>query len=639
MKAKDNFPIGHMDFMLNQVFEGDFLITYSHLQFPDTTMETMKGRIVGSLICGMRPTIDEKWRTRENESRMEDSLKSFLALFTPTDSAVSSHSTAGPMDLLPDRPMTNTFKLVPVRPKRWQGQTIEVGNAYYLKWLPSSFPLPMKQIIGFSVHWPDCARKWMEKAHSFLSTETLQKIKLNGCHAIPAESSFSDVLMEYIPQDLTESKDMWSLSFALAEKEICMNITKSQRQCFLMYKCLADQILGQHRNLPNAIITHVFFNACEYIQKENWIQYPAQCVLILFKQLAEAFQHGFLPHYFIESKNLLQNVPEEVIEYTARKLAVWYTNPIALLFHGLEILGITATEIGPLIDSVIKDLSDFAEHGDIRRSFVESIDPACRKVVQIFIENSKYSKAFSLLQAYNEKQTKLLNNNQPFLTTVMSLTSSLRLCHKWCFALFMDMSVGTKMSRNVCEAIPSLPISEVFGPDAQEMLVDTLIPEDASINLGNVSFAENLGNMLKELGNDSAVISCLKFYLQNYISGAGDAILLPFLNEEAIDDLAPVYAMKQGKTNDVMERTEYSEALQRSNSLLYMLHNVHIRLFNACLRNSRKDEYVEFIPHLKAIVESCNYSYFTRNLNTIMQYIEGTVPGKEDVTKLFAIMF
>lgn len=639
MKAKDNFPIGHMDFMLNQVFEGDFLSTYSHLQFPDTTMASMKGRVVGSLVCGMRPTIDEKWRTRDSESRMGDSYKSFLALFTPTDSAVSCCSMAGPMDLLPDRPMTNTFKLIPVRPKRWQGQTVEVGNAHYLKWVPSSFSVPMKQMIGFSVQWPDCARKWMEKAHSFLSAETLKRIKSNGCHAIPAESSFSDILMEYIPQDLTESKDIWSLSFALAEKEICLNITESQRQCFLMYKCLADQILGQHRNLPNAIITHVFFNACEYIQKENWLQYPAQCVLILFKQLAEAFQHGFLPHYFIESKNLLQNVPEEVIEYTARKLAVWYTNPIALLYHGLEILGITATEIGLLIDSVIKDLSEFAEHGDIQRSFVESIDPACRKVVQMFIENSKYSKAFSLLQAFHEKQTSLLNNNQSFLTTVMSFTSSVCLCHKWCFALFMDISLGTKMSKNVCEAIPSLHISEVFGPDAQEMLVDTLIPEVASVNLGNVSYAENLGNMLKELGNDSAVISCLKFYLQNYISGAGDAILLPFLDEEAIDELRQVYVTRQGKTNEDVGRTDYSEALQRSSSLMYMLHNVHIHLFNACQRNNRKDEYVEFIPHLKAIVESCSYPFFTRNLNAVMQCIEGTVPGKEDITKLLAIIF
>lgn len=630
------FPMMHLDFVLDLILETDRITYIEKSILEDFDMpQSLNVEMVGPLICGLMQSPGEKQNSSVFDTllaKKSNRNKGLSFIYYPGDTKVCITSgKATKVDLIPDGTISDIFRLVPERYKLWKGQTTGSANIQYLKWLTPESKCKFPNLIGFMMEWPNYATEWVsrDRPNPFLSPEMIQSIVRLGCHVVPAkpDSGFEDIMTDYIPDNLVEFQTWWNISFATAEKYVCRALTKRQRQCFIVYKYLASLGIQESDRLPAVIVSHVFFYAIENIPTENWTYFPYQCILVVLKRLRDDLQEKRLPHYFMTQKNLLQYVPDDIRSNVLDSLNHIISNPVGALYQAFECLGVmsSATNINIFVDEAFRDMYNFALHGDCKRSFWKALVPTCSQVMKDILDSDEYEIAFGLLQSLNSRQAEILKESQSTCEIATLLTESLFMFDRWAFYYFMDISTGTALTFKLCNDIPSIQIAEVFGPELQEILTEALLPVEAAIDSGNVLYALRMVSVLKSINHPEATVSSLKFYLKRYIEYAGEALVLPLSDQEAN------IAILQGRTafRKLKGTQTFSKDMLTSSSLMYCLHDLHVTLFNTCQALKRDEEYVEFIPHFKAVVETLGAPPCRRNLVAILKNFGGETDASQ----------
>lgn len=130
-------------------------------------------------------------------------------------------------------------------------------------------------------------------------------------------------------------------------------------------------------------------------------------------------------------------------------------------------------------------------------------------------------------------------------------------------------------------------------------ILDTIIPEVASIPFGDLMFPLILIEVLKSLRKYRAMIDALKFYIRTYIGTLGENTLyLPVANPSS--PLSGV--LPDGR------------CVGNAETLLAHMYSLHIALYNECLYSLALPEYMEFFSHFEKVVLALNRPFYYDNL-------------------------
>ena len=127
---------------------------------------------------------------------------------------------------------------------------------------PIKLTLETDQVLAFPcVSWPREAEGWqLRKRHSGWPSESLiSDIIADGCLIVPVPYDKS-------PEEETE----WRFSFSWAESKLALSLTDTQRQCYLLLKCLLQDSLALPKVLKSYHLKNILFWACEDIPATQW---------------------------------------------------------------------------------------------------------------------------------------------------------------------------------------------------------------------------------------------------------------------------------------------------------------------------------------------------------------------------------
>lgn len=612
IKSKE--PFGYVNTMLQQVFLSGLLTCEDQESFELGTtrslgLEHFALELVGSYFNMMLPNAlrDDALFGEANVinintfPNLTENVIPFC-LYIPSLIHISeSINHARKYDLVVDGDISKgPFQLIPKTPRAWEPHIERLGSKYVLLEITAdaeeftSHPGVPKlkhtghlhhNEIAFAMHWPECATEWLHRYRpsGILDQHALHNIQEKGCHIIRHDSSlrFTDLVCD---TTVPENKDttLWTLTFAVAEREYCMQISDDQRFCFLLFKCLLDKSVIRH-DLPNYIATHTFFYACDNIQRSEWKTNKGHCFLILIKHLLRSFNDRFLPHYFIQGRNLLDNLPLSVVLEIYEHMVCTFRNPLLTFYKALDVCNITRSNIGHLIEKFCFETS-WHMSGGVQSLTLFSIDVKVKAVVShinhMVIANN-YKAALSVFKTFVTSE-----DTEVFAKMTKTLSNVIETPKLWCFCVCLDMDTGYELTKDVFMKDVSVHISDVFGEKASSMVLDTCIPGSAAVKNGDLRYPIGLHRMLKNVSKLHASTECLKSYLRRHI----DENVYSTTGTGMIKILTPLFKV---------------------------VYEMHICLYNSCLKTGRCNEYKDFLPHFEKIVKLINTQPHIRKLALI----------------------
>jgi len=637
------FPLKHVDCMLHLLIKADHIKSYYQVQaktWPGALSYGLKDAsvfVVGLFISLMLPV-----NPKENTGNLVlDMLTAMLKgplsknkssmiipmLYTPHDTyVVTERADSKPTDvLLVGDPCEGTVRLSPIKAKVWQGQTRDDDGMHVLARIAVDsdsvkVPLPPLYTIGcspgfimaFWMEWPPEAAEWVtrDRPGGYPTRKVVAYVYELGCHVVPAvkDARYTEIIEDFIALD---NDTEWSLTFARAEQVLSEYLTSEQKACFILFKHITIEVIGDIA-ISNVVTSSVFFYACEQIAESRWTSTPGTCILIMMKRLLHGFRTKTLPHYFMSGKNILKNVPNPYIKTCCQNLERLFADPLGTVDAVLNKVNFKSSTVANDIQDILKDISTFSQDGNITKSFFSTLYQVEAYAVQLGVESGKYADALSALLDLRMKASEACGRDLDVESMFRSVMGNTDIRSQWCFALHVDLCMGTVVTQRVCDGKPSLHISEVFGPEATSELLDTAVPELAAIENGDVGFAYSVMSDLISLKRDSSIIACLKFYLREYSEKSGDALVLPARDAEALPYAATFRAFGAGKTS----------ALYASQSLLITVCSMYVQLFNACLYANRLEEFREFLPRYRVLANSQGTAS-SKNLRVIESYMAG----------------
>lgn len=617
------YPMTHLDFILRYTFSLEYINSFMSENIDslpaEQSTEEIKVSLVGPVVCKLAPTymnptesitLDGNLIFPEENQGLPEIVHYLFKFKIPIDSAVHTKSTeAGqPFDLIIKKKDDSQLLvyLIPVDAANWEAQIVPLGpESFCLK----AFELPNfmfdekhnddciirhQELVAFQCQWPDNAEEWSlrRRPANFPSRTTVQSIKTAGCHIIPVLSihTQTDVIDCVLTQEMFARKDVWCFSFAEAEKQLCREMIDDQRRCYLvLYSCL-DSVCKESP-IPTSFLKSVFFYACEHIEKQKWKQQPARCLLIMINKLVQSFESKVLPHYFIQSENLIRNTPDDIIALWTFELKCIQFDPISKLYFTFDSIGLTSTEVGGILDDVIDDLLMFNRHKNVQRSYQESLFPAAGTVVQSLVYMGEFQYAMNIVENIYEDHTVILNKKMSSVNLIKLLLSDMALGYKWCLAFFIDMKLNRTITEELCRNVDSLHITEIFGPEIVDEMPNTVVPIIYGIPNGDLIFPTVSSKAIEQTGNMDLLAKCLHYYLDTYRSIAGDNITIDTHDCGCTD----------------------GQYCARKTSCLFMLLKLYVTLFDAYMATDQVESFRELMPLFTRIAESVDktqsYSY------------------------------
>lgn len=586
-------------------FDQHFVETFSATSFKAKCFDAV---MVGSYVNMMLPNTfsgeeEGSFSSLLNQRSNKETIVQCW-FYIPDDIWVTEQKTvAGKYDLIVQGDLLKgQFSLVPKQPKAW-GQHVRVTDENcvllhidaegidfvreYAKPLTENSGLTNCNVIAFSIKWPDCAEEWFQRTRpsGILSKGALKTIERIGCHAVPCQHDFDNSeLMSNSPlQSCGDTDAAWSLSFAVAEKEYCRFLTKDQKLCFLLFRCFLHETVIGHK-VPQCIASHVFFYACDNIQRADWKDFPGKCFFILLKRLLDNCKRHFSPHYFIREKNLLEYFEAPVLCEISETLSCNLSNPILAIYKALAVCDIINTDFGTLVKDICLEATSYLLNDSGSIGFIEYLVPSIARNIKCMITAGEYEKAVVFLQAFDPL------NNRSFVGSFAQYIKNQFDEHLlWSICVYLDMRAGTNITEKAFCDVPCIHISEVFGENANDLILDTCIPERAAVAFGDLRYAQALKTILKRNNMDLAIIECLTFYLRKYIELAAEDITLSVVDGHYF----------------------------RSLSVMGELYELHIGLYNACFHFGQVETYREFFKHLKQVVIYLNTDYHYKNFKIV----------------------
>ncbi|XP_052252884.1 uncharacterized protein LOC127859479 isoform X1 [Dreissena polymorpha] len=480
-------------------------------------------------------------------------------------------------------------------------------------------------IIAFNCEWPECALEWVSRSRpsNFPSDKIINSIYSNGCNVVPylSQPVNNELLGDCLSESKHDSDTHWCISFAISERVLFQVLSREHKCCFMIFRTIVEQAIHRH-NLPSSITKSVFFYACENLPETYWNMKAGQCLLMLLRNIANAFSVGMLAHYFISTRNMLHGLSLPVLQECALELNKCWTCPIAALDHALETLNIKSSDFQPVLDMILDDIPEFIARPDAARSFVNCFYPSHGYLIQMMVTDRKYEQAVSMLQAVKMHFENVFARPTDIHSLFKSVLSGTDMCTKWVFAFFTDLRLGTRIAASICSDQASLHISEVFGPRATELLIDTHIPEDAGIENGNLLYAEEVSNVLRQLKKDNAFIVALTYYLERYSEHAGDSLVIPARGDYALSNTT----MSSGMVPLVHSGKTIYVPAYIVKTLIFRVDLLHVDLYNRCLAVRMLDEYRPLFPTYQAIAKLGLSDMATRN-----EQVMGLTLGKDEL--------
>ena len=278
-------------------------------------------------------------------NKEEGKLDAALFVTTLDTEVIQSDSNGRKFDLVMEKvcEQHDLVRLEPVHPPVWKGRTCSLeSDKVYLNSFPIHFPVPQPSITGdvrlaFHSPWPAKAHEWRvrKRISGWPDAMTVATVIDEGVNIIPVDlgEKHSEVLDEpsFVESIRKEDHSLWLLSFAATEKEILRFLPDNAKYCFLLFKLLLQLVFKGSDGVPDSCLKHVFFYACEKIQKEEWKKTPGNCLLYMLQKLRWCLMTT-LPHYFYPSKNLIQSIDKRTLDICIERLDILCQQPLLGIF-------------------------------------------------------------------------------------------------------------------------------------------------------------------------------------------------------------------------------------------------------------------------------------------------------------------
>ena len=226
--------------------------------------------------------------------------------------------------------------------------------------------------------WPSVACEWAARKRTakWPSKDIIEDIVSKGCHVVPAGHVHS-----------TQRDLEWRFSFSYAEGILAANLTRVQKQCYLLLKTLHLCAFKHPKGIVSYHLKTLLLWAAEEIPQAMWTEDTVGSMLIylLDKLLYCLIQHN-LPSYFIPSNNLIDTVPAGVIDIVKLKVSKVRQDPVGALmkfnkthkFNYEPILSDIGDTMKPVFD-------DMPNANKLSVSFVKALTPAGRDLARSYI--------------------------------------------------------------------------------------------------------------------------------------------------------------------------------------------------------------------------------------------------------------
>ncbi|KAK2188389.1 hypothetical protein NP493_133g01012 [Ridgeia piscesae] len=253
--------------------------------------------------------------------------------------------------------------------------------------------LEIDQVLAFPcVSWPREAKAWVTRSRrsGWPSSSLIGEITADGCLVVPVRY-----------EDSPDEETKWRFSFSWAESKLALSLSDTQRQTYLLFKCLLQHSLSLPKVLKSYHLKNILFWACEDIPAIQWTRDNlATTYLCLIDRLLHCLAGRRLPHYFIPENNLFDTVPDDFITDIMAKVSNVRHNPIRHVFdfqrHYSFLFDSCILTREVIYDPLVKNLEVPAHENDVMK-VQEAQFVSLLQMVKIHLGNHK-KEAFSILK-------------------------------------------------------------------------------------------------------------------------------------------------------------------------------------------------------------------------------------------------
>ena len=235
----------------------------------------------------------------------------------------------------------------------------------------------------FCPFWPEISGSWVYRSRCWPDETVIEEVISSGCHMVPKTSPGGDETVE------------WRWSFSLAEYIIASKRSPAQRYCYFLFKSLFYKYLKfemDNKHLTSYIVKTVMLWECERHPPEWWIMDTiATNIIVLLEALKTAIDETYLPHYFIDKLNILQDFPKELLTATSQKLSLILQEP----WRYLKIEQLEADKMRSLFDQI-----DLQIESSQNEMVLEHMSQEKLRLISIYVKLKEIARSQVLMTYY-----------------------------------------------------------------------------------------------------------------------------------------------------------------------------------------------------------------------------------------------
>ncbi|XP_061196356.1 uncharacterized protein LOC133204619 [Saccostrea echinata] len=267
-------------------------------------------------------------------------------------------------------------------------------DSVFLKRLdaPDEMSLPERSercFTGFSSgELPPAVEEWRNRRRKFQwpSHNVIAAIHNAGCTIIP----------KHHPKSCNPEIE-WKFNFSSSEVVIFeCGLTEKQLRGFDVLQILIEHSTCHFgRGLKLKHTKAIFFNCCEQIPVKAWETNFSGCILYAIAFLSTCLRKKNLPHYFIQSCNLIENYTEVDLEAILIQIEAIRVFPVQTIQYLAENYGYTYG--ANLSRFILQDCRRFASNRDILSTYHDVFVPGTIRTIKFLTRQGYYEAAFYLL--------------------------------------------------------------------------------------------------------------------------------------------------------------------------------------------------------------------------------------------------
>lgn len=195
----------------------------------------------------------------------------------------------------------------------------------------------------------------------------------------------------------------WKVDFSLIDSLVMDSLTNPQLYGFAVIKVLLENMTFHlNKRLKAKHLKAVFFKACEEMPSSLWESNLSGCFLLVLSKLLICLKSRFLPHYFIQEKNLFDHFSANDINTLCVYVESIRVFPVQITQFVVEKHGFA---YGPnLVRSILKDTQFFAKTREIDPVVSNGI-PLTYRTARFLSKLGYYQTTYELLESIHKLTT------------------------------------------------------------------------------------------------------------------------------------------------------------------------------------------------------------------------------------------